>query len=91
MPTYTQTRNTVTASQSEVNQIKSNIRRTKDLGNGYQVKIEYRVDVNKVRARFTGPSKTVDRIPHAVIIKYAQVLNRINKWLNDEEPDFPEL
>jgi len=91
MPTYTQTKLAIKESVDEIKIIENSIKREKPLGGSYKAIIQFNGRNGKVRVDFVGPQKIISKIPPLVLISYAQVLNKVRKWMNDEEPDFPTL
>jgi len=91
MPTYTQIKDLVEASLDGVRTIERSINRTKDLTGGYKAKISFNASNGKMSVSIDGPHQVINRIPPRVIINYAQVLNKVKRWMDDQEPDFPAL
>jgi len=91
MPTFTQTKDELKASVDNVRNIESTINREKALGSGYTAKIQFNVKNANVGVMLDGPEDAISRIPPLVIIAYAQVLNKVRRWMADQEPDFPTL
>jgi len=91
MPTYTETRSEIVASAANIASIESAINRRKDIGGGYQALIVFSGKSGRVTTTLKGAQTDVNRIPNAVLIKYAQVLNKVRRWMDDLEADFPTL
>ena len=72
--------------------IRSQVERVKDLGSGYKVRVKLRAGNRpRIETVFIGPQKNINRIPESVIIEYADVLSKVDRWLNDLETDMPRL
>lgn len=91
MPTYTETKNSAKLSRDAIKDIERVIKSNVNLGGGYHVRTSYNSDNGTVAINFTGPHKTIDRVPREVVIAYADVLTKVNAWLNDQLADFPTL
>ena len=91
MPTFTETKNAASSAMAQVRALEASLSRTKDLGSGYRAIVSFSAKGNKVDVEFHGPNDNIRKIPREVLIRYGLVLNKVRKWMNDEEPDFPAL
>ena len=91
MPTYSETKALLSKSSGDIAVIKANIQREKVYTGGYKTVVRLNRRSANIDVSLKGPKQLINQIPEGVLIKHAQVLNKIRKWLNDEESDFPAL
>jgi len=69
------------------------LNKTVDLGDGYsfEIKTVFGNDVTVEYRMFGGASLDINRVPVAVIAKYARIVEKVDDWLADRIQVLPNL
>lgn len=92
MPTFTQTETDYIAAVDAVDAIRDTVSGEYKLGSGYSLNVVMKRRGSKIsiEREFNGKND-LDKLPDDIARKYVETIDLIERWKNDELPDFPDI